>query len=141
MRDFTGMHIESLPQSVSVAKQDVSVFVEFAAQPGVLETLEGPVRYAQGDALLVGASGERWPVRRDFFLRIYAAVAPTVQGQGGIYRKVFQPVWAVRLEEDACVTVAGGHISGKPGDWLVQYGEGEYGIVAADIFAETYTFV
>ncbi len=138
MRDLTGADVKTLPRSVTVVKRGVAVSVVFASEPGELATLEGVVRYSQGDALLTGVRGERWPVRRETFFRTYAPVAPTEQGQDGAYRKISPPVRAVRLEEDARVAIAGGELTGKPGDWLVQYGEGDYGIVSGGIFAETY---
>ncbi|MCD7984058.1 MAG: PGDYG domain-containing protein [Desulfovibrio sp.] len=141
MRDLTGADLKTLPRSVTAVKRDVVVCVVFALGPGKLETLEGVVSYAGGDALLTGVRGERWPVRRETFFRTYAPVAPTEQGQDGAYHKLSRPVRAVCLEEEARVTIAGGELAGKAGDWLVQYGKDAYGIVAAGIFDETYMVV
>jgi hypothetical protein len=139
MRDFTGIDVGSLPGCVVAVKRDVVVAAVFAAESGEVETLEGVVRYSQGDALLTGVRGEHWPVRREVFLRTYAPVVPTLSGEDGAYRKAFLPVRAVRLEEEARVAIAWGELTGKPGDWLVQYGKNEYGIVDAEIFSMTYT--
>lgn len=138
MRDFTGVNMQNLPRSARVCKRDITVSVVFAPEPGILHTLEGAVWYSRGDALITGVQGERWPVRRNSFLQTYVPVSPTLEGQDGAYRKKPQPVWAVCLEERACVKISGGELVGQPGDWLVQYGENDYGIVAADIFSMTY---
>ncbi len=42
------------------------------------------------------------------------------------------------MDEAFEVEVDSGRLAGRPGDWLLRYGEGGYGIVAAEIFAETY---
>ena len=52
-------------------KLPVEVSVTFVQSPGVCETLEGPVHYDVGDAIVVGARGERWPVKREIFARTY----------------------------------------------------------------------
>jgi len=41
--------------------------VHFAAAAGQLQTLEGPVAYAAGDAIVTGVAGEQWPVPADSF--------------------------------------------------------------------------
>jgi hypothetical protein len=65
-----------------------------------------------GDALLTGPHRERWPVRRERFDAAYAASVKVG--------------W-----QDSPV-------EGGPGDWLVQYGPGNFGIVAAVIVDATY---
>jgi hypothetical protein len=44
------------------------------------------------------------------------------------------------LQESFDVVLADGvsQLSGHPGDWLVDYGDGSLGIVAKNIFATTY---
>jgi hypothetical protein len=128
------------PKAIRVRKRPLQTEVAFAHAPGEVLTLEGPVRHAAGDAILTGVQGERWPIGRAAFDATYEPVPPTRAGEDGRYRKRPLVAWARRL--DAPVTVEVGPdadpISGGPGDWLVQYGPGEFGIVAAGIFAETY---
>lgn len=120
-------------------KKPVDVQVSFARDAGTLETLEGPVRYVAGTALLTGAAGDRWPVERAKFDVAYAP-AP---GLNGIYRKRPIEVLAMRLRQATTVRVgpAGDLLQGRPGDWLVQYGPDDHGIVGAEIFVATYEFV
>jgi len=45
--------------------------VHFAPAAGQLQTLEGPVAYAAGDAIVTGVAGEQWPVPADSFAAKY----------------------------------------------------------------------
>ena len=67
------------------AIKDEVVTVEFAAVPGVIESAVGLNRYAAGDALLTGSTGDRWCVSRDRFDAKYQPEAPTLHGQDGRY--------------------------------------------------------
>jgi hypothetical protein len=121
-------------------KRAVAVAVEFAANSGTLTTLEGPVAYDEGDALLTGDHGERWPVPRARFDATYEAQAPLRPGKPGRYLKRPLLVWARQLREplDVSLDAQRGTLHGEPGDWLVQYAPGDQGVVAAPIFAESY---
>jgi len=65
----------------------------------------------------------------------------TEPGRAGSYRPVAAPVWALQVRETFTVAMPDGRGSllGKNGDWLVQYGPGDYGIVDAEIFPKNYT--
>jgi len=114
--------------------------VEIATSDGVIETLEGDVRYRAGDALLTGTRGERWPVQRHKFVASYEPVPPTKQGESGTYVKKPIVARALRIQEDFEVKVGWqpDKLRGAPGDWLLQYGPGDYGVVTASIFDQTY---
>ncbi|WP_290974816.1 PGDYG domain-containing protein [Herbaspirillum sp.] len=131
------------PAALRVRKLPVPVAVRWMAASGVCHTLEGPVAYAAGDALLTGVQGEQWPVAREKFLATYEPVAPTAAGMDGQYRKRPADVFALRLDQplELDVPAAGKHLHGNPGDWLLQYAPGDYGIVAASIFDRTYQIV
>lgn len=143
------------PLARRAVRLPVSVLVEFAGAPGVLVTLEGPVSYQRGDALVTSDAGERWPVTREVFERSYEAEAAdtagmpgpapqSVESAGAIqaprYRKRQMPVLARRMDHAFEVRVGSGQdpIRGQPGDWLLQYEPGRHGIVAAERFAQTY---
>src|ERR1700693_3910341 len=68
-----------------VVKDEV-VSVECAAAPGLLESAVGLNRYAAGDALLTGSTGDRWCVSRERFEAKYQPEAPTLHGQQRRYR-------------------------------------------------------
>lgn len=138
MREMTGIDLAA-GSGRKARKLPVAVEVEFAAVAGQLETLEGPVAYAAGDALLTGPAGDRWPIRREKFLQTYVSAGGEA-GKPGIYRKQPLIVHVLEMREPFTVTVgsAANSISGKPGDWLVQYAPGEYGIVSQALFRLTY---
>ena len=122
-----------------VVKDEV-VSVEFAVVAGILESAVGPNRYAAGDALLTGSTGDRWCVSRDRFGAKYQPEAPTLRGQDGRYRN--RPLSVLAMRMSAAFTVersAGGDLlRGNAGDWLVQYAPGDHGIVAAARFDSVY---
>lgn len=131
------------PAAIAAEKKPLPLSVRFAEKPGVCETQEGPVRYREGDAILTGPEGEQWPVRRERFDASYRPVPPTVSGGNGAYVKKPITVLARKLERPMAVAVGwqDDPIVGHAGDWVVQYGPGEYGIVSASIFDKTYVHV
>nr|WP_229265357.1 PGDYG domain-containing protein [Duganella sp. 1224] len=131
--------LSTLPGARQVRKLPVPVHARFADADGVCQTLEGPVPYHAGDAILTGVRGEQWPMLCTRFKQSYEPLP----GQPGQYRKRPQTVLALRLDHAIEVAVNGrrGVLRGQPGDWLLQYGPGDFGVVAADIFDETYRFV
>jgi len=138
--DLTGCDLARDAYARRARKRPLPVAVEFAARPGVVQTLEGPVRFRGGDALLTGIAGERWPIGRVRFDAAYEPIPPTVAGSPGRYRRRPLVVWARCMARPFRVRVgwAGDALHGRPGDWLLQYGPGDYGIVAAALFAQTY---
>jgi hypothetical protein len=122
------------------AVKDELVTVEFAAAAGTLESAVGTNRYAVGDAVITGTTGDRWCVSRDRFEAKYAAEAPAQSGQPGSYRNRPLPVRARCMDLPFCVrrSAGGDVLHGKAGDWLVQYAPGDHGIVAQDRFASVY---
>ena len=128
------------PAALRVLKRPIEVPVTFAAEDGVCKTLEGPVRYRSGDALLTGSRDERWPVQRDLFDDAYEPVPPTVAGSDGLYRK--RPTIALTMRLTAPLAVSVGWqadpLHGRPGDWLLRYEDGSHSVVQDDILRETY---
>ena len=125
-----------------VVKDEV-VSVEFAATAGILVSAVGLNRYAPGDALLTGSSGDGWCVSRDRFDAKYQPEGSTLPGQGGRYRN--RPVAVLAKRMSVAFTVersAGGDLlAGDAGDWLVQYGVGDHGVVAQARFDKVYRAV
>jgi hypothetical protein len=128
------------PRALRVCKSAIPVQVAFADVAGVCETLEGPVRFNAGDAILTGVRGERWPIRRDLFLASYDPVPPTQAGESGSYSKAPALTYAIRLDRTREVPVGWQHdpLHGRPGDWLLQYADGSYGVIQDSVFRESY---
>ena len=140
MIDFSGKRISALPGSIQVRAMGRPLCVSFAEHPGMLQTLEGPVAYQRGDALLSGPSGEKWPVERERFFRTYSPVQSSGHGEPGMFRKKPLPASALRVSDNFTVTTLNGAVlTGKARDWILQYEDGDYGVVDADIFPELYS--
>jgi|HubBroStandDraft_1064217.scaffolds.fasta_scaffold00037_47 hypothetical protein len=128
------------PRALLVCKKPIPVQAEFADADGICATLEGPVRFRTGDAILTGGQGERWPVRRDLFLAGYEPVPPVEPGQNGPYRKAPAPAQALRLDRALDVKVGwqDDPLHASAGDWLLRYADGSEGVVRDAIFRATY---
>ncbi len=131
--------LERDPAAIRVAKDEV-VEVEFAPAPGSIQSSVGRNRYAAGDALLRGSNGDRWSVARATFDAKYRPVDATTEGRSGRYRNVPLPVLAKRMDTPFRIArrPGGDVLSGNAGDWAVQYGPDDYGIVDAARFARVY---
>src|SRR3546814_1291431 len=75
------MRISDWSSDVCSSDLAVCVQVEFAAANGVLNTREGAVSYREGDAIMTGPSGERWPISRSRFDATYEP-ATAAEGAG-----------------------------------------------------------
>lgn len=121
-------------------KKPVPHPVVFAAGDGVLETREGLVAFAAGDAIVTGVEGECWPIGRARFERDYVALNTGEPGCNGLYMKQPQPVEAEQLTQAHAITLsaARGVLTTQPGDWLITAADGEQWVVADAIFRQTY---
>jgi hypothetical protein len=128
------------PRALRVCKKPIPVRVEFATADGTCTTLEGPVRYRAGDAILTGVRSEQWPVERDWFSSSYEPVPPTRAGENGSYSKAPSLTLALRLDQPRDVPVGWQKdpLHGRPGDWLLQYADGSYGVIGDGVFRESY---
>jgi len=120
--------------------KDEVVQVAFAITDGALISLEGPNRYAAGDALLTSSNGERWSVSRERFEAKYLPVASCPAGQDGAYRARAVPVLARQIAEPFTLrrSAGGDVLVGAALDWVMQYAPGDYGLCANERFARVY---
>jgi hypothetical protein len=138
------MHLSQLDLATDPAARrvvkDEAVSVEFAAHAGELMSLEGPNRYAAGDAIVSGSGGERWVVSRERFDAKYLAQDGVAHGEAGTYRN--RPSVVLAKEMHAPFSIArsndGDILTGNAGDWVMQYAPGDYGVVKAARFAKVY---
>lgn len=128
------------PDIVKVRKRALTVKIRFTDVDCVVPTLEGDVVAKAGDAIVTGFAGEQWPVARPQFAAKYSPIAPCENGAAGSYLSL--PIEAIALPMRSAFTVVlrDGHsqLSGNAGDWLLDYGNGSLGIIAASLFATTY---
>jgi len=130
----------SIDNDVARYRKVGTVLVEFASADCVIQTLEGEVNCAAGDAILTGVQGERWPVARAHFDEMYEPAGEFVHGCNGQYRKKSSAyTLAKKMDAPFIVRVGQGDvIHGESGDWLTQYADGQQGVVADEIFSKTY---
>jgi hypothetical protein len=135
--------VSSDPHRVVARKLEREVDVRFTPIECTVETPEGVVHARPGDAIITGTAGEHWRVSRARFADKYRPVPPTVAGEAGRYVSIPNRILAVPMSESFEVLLADGvsRLRGRPGEWLVDYGDGSLGIVSEDIFASTYTIV
>lgn len=116
------------------------VRVEFASADGQLMSREGLNRYQAGDALVTGSTGDRWVVSRERFNAKYEAIPPTQFGIDGVYQNKPVPVLAKQIPQAfRLARSAGGDIlTGKAGDWVMQYAPGDFGVTEQQRFAAVY---
>jgi PGDYG protein len=128
------------PRRVAARKREREVQVRFATEACMVQTPEGAVRARSGDALLTGDSGDQWRVTRARFPEKYRPVPPTTDGSPGTYATVPIEVLALQMQKPFAVVLTDGEsrLTGRPGDWLVDYGDGSLGIVAAVLFPTIY---
>ncbi len=131
------------PHRVVARKLEREIDVRFTAVECTIQTPEGVVHARAGDAIITGTAGEHWRVSRARFADKYRPVPPTVAGEAGRYVSLPNRILAVPMSESFEVLLADGvsRLHGRPGEWLVDYGDGSLGIVSEDIFASTYTIV
>lgn len=139
-KDCSAAVQRELGRAVRARKREHPVQVRFAQHPSAVETLEGVVHAKLGDAIVTGLFGELWPVPSASFAGKYQAVSPLVMGAPGLYLTLPIEVLAVPMDAPFEVVLADGHsrLTGQAGDWLIDYGDGNLGIVNAAIFDATY---
>lgn len=128
---------------VKARKLEAEVSVIFCDNSDTVTTLEGLVRCEPGDAIVTGVQGEQWPVPRRLFDALYEPVFPALMGKDGRYRILPHTVEAARLTQSQQIVLPGnrGSLNGSAGDWLVRQQDGSMGIVASDMFVNTYDIV
>lgn len=139
MIEFRNIDLGRDAAARSYVKDEV-VDVVFAVAAGELISREGPNRYAAGDALVTGSTGDRWSVSRERFDAKYLALAPLQAGRDGRYRARPVPVLAKQVAEGFSIArrAGGDLLRGKAQDWLLQYAPGDFGIVEDARFRRVY---
>jgi hypothetical protein len=131
------------PQRVVARKLEREVQVRFAREASTVQTNEGLVHAKVGDAILTGINGEHWRVSKARFPDKYRPSEATQPGEDGAYVSLPNRVFAVPMPASFEVLLADGEsrLRGRPGDWLVDYGDGSLGIVSQRVFESTYEVV
>ena len=116
------------------AKKPIPLNYEISKAAQTIATKEGPVAARAGDIIMTGTKGEKWPIPKNKFRQTYDIVGD------GLAAKKNIPVHAQQMSKPFNVKVSWSDdlLKGKAGDFLVQYGPGDYGVVEKEIFKQTY---
>ncbi|MBV8125154.1 MAG: hypothetical protein JOY60_04325 [Burkholderiaceae bacterium] len=133
-------YLRTHPHTRHARKKEFLVTVSFVPTAGSVQTLEGLVQMAAGDALVTGQVGERWCVPQAAFDRRYRPAHGQASGQDGRYLSRAVEVSALQMPTPFTVLLSDGlsRLHGQGGDWLVDYRDDQLGVVANEIFLQTY---
>lgn len=125
--------------ALKAQSRTITRIIRFAQAAGVLETPEGPVRYDAGDPIIADATG-KWVASLDYVKRYYKPMKDIKFGEDGEYVKKAQTVLVLQLSDVKRLEFPNGKgsLRGKTGDWLVDYGNGEFSIVGKERFNDFY---
>ena len=129
--------LASDPESFQCFKKPIPLEFRIAQGSEEVKTKEGVVVASSGDYIMTGTKGENWPIPSDQFN--YDIL--TQDGNTGTAAKKKIIVSAKEMNEtfEVKVSWSASTLKGNPGDYLVQYGPGDYGVVGREIFQETYS--
>ena len=114
-------------------KKATPIKYQTAIEPGTVETLEGPVDYVSGHKIITGPKGEKYPVTPEKFNAYYDD-----NGDGTATPKKIEKL-AKLADHDGILHTRWGDLNYTAGnDYIVRHGDGDYGAVKKDIFAQTY---
>ena len=139
--DLKALHGDYKISSFPTHKLTEPVKIDFIAdKDGVLKAsdsleLKKDMPYKKGSAIMNNGKGKLWAIPPDDFKRTY-----TIDPGGKTATPVPQRRYAVQMREPFSVKPSWSDVPlhGKAGDFLVQYGPGDYGAVDADEFKKTY---
>jgi len=132
-RDFNP-ELSNDTEAFPTMKKAIPVQFKVANQDMMIQTLEGPVSAKKGDYIMTGVKGENWPIDAQKFKQTYDIIEPNVATKKPIkvYAKEMTRPFQVKVSWSDSL------LSGGGGDFLVQYGHKDYGIVEKEVFSKTY---
>lgn len=135
--------IEADPRRLRARHRINPIEVRFATADGTLRTREGVVHVCTGDAIVTDLGGDSWRVSKETFPGRYRPIPPTRAGQPGRYESLPTEALAIAMDGPFDVVLRDGisQLHGERGDWLVDYGDGNLGIVAAEVFESMYEII
>ena len=134
--------LKDLPSVRRAASKPEKRQIRFPVRGGVIETSEGPVRYRIGDGIISGIDGQTWPADRSYLEKAYKPIPPVLMGEDGSYTKISRDVLVIELSESSRVDLpmGMGTLTGKSGDFLVDYGQGDVSVIVRERFLSSYDF-
>ena len=110
-----------------------SIHYDTATDSGIVDTLEGPVKYDVGHKIITGPKGEKYPVSPESFEDKY----DIDDEHTATPKKIVK--YAKLADHDGVLHTSWGDLNYTKGnDVIVRHGDGDYGAVKLDIFQQTY---
>lgn len=131
--------LENDQESFKCFKKPIPLEFRIAQGPEEVKTKEGPVDARDGDYIMTGTKGENWPIPADKFN--YDILTQDGNTGTAAKKKIIVPAKEMNEPFEVKVSWSASTLKGKVGDYLVQYGQGDYGVVDREIFNETYELV
>ena len=131
------INLQTMDGSFQAYKKPILLNYEYASAPTAVQTLEGVVHCVAGDAILTGTQAENWPIKREVFESTYDVIGKGIASK----KKINIFVCQMQVNFQVKVSWSGDLLEGDPGDYLVQYGKNDFGVVKESIFGETYSRV
>ena len=115
-------------------KKASPVIYATAETPGMINTLEGPVKYQVGYKIITGPNGEQYPIPPEKFAGLY----DDNQDGTATPKKIIKT--SKLADHNGSVKTSWGETLNytRGNDYIVRHGPGDYGVVKKDIFAKTY---
>jgi hypothetical protein len=115
-------------------KKASPVIYATAETPGIINTLEGPVKYQAGYKIITGPNGEQYPNPPEKFASLY----DDNQDGTATPKKIIKT--AKLADHSGSVKTSWGETLNytRGNDYIVRHGPGDYGVVKKDIFPKTY---
>ena len=115
------------------------VYAERVSSEVSVSTREGTVLALPGDYVLSDADGNQWPISEEHLNSHYDVIEQNGSGRLKLRGKSVT-VHAIQLSETVSIPIRadGSMLRGAPGDWLIRYSSGEFGIVAKHLFFDSY---
>ena len=138
---FTEQEMSHLPfqsfRKTAPLKARPLTIEDYQHRNGVIQSLEGPIRFQPGDYLARGIQGEEWPILAEEFAAYYQQVAQPDSEGFALYRST-DTREALQVSEDFTVRMKNGDIAtGKAGDYLVRSEDSAW-VVDRNIFEDSY---
>ena len=112
---------------------------DYQERGGVIETLEGPVRFRVGEYLCIGSANEEWPQKAERIQTLYSLVGASDTPGFDVYKPVGAIRTAMQMSETFSIQLKRGDtLTGKPGDYLLIAENGKAWPVARSIFEQSY---
>lgn len=124
------------PESFRCFKKPIPLNFRIAQGPEEVQTKEGPVDAEAGAYIMTGTKGENWPIPADQFN--YDILTQDGNTGTAAKKKIIVHAKEMSAPFEVKVSWSDSTLKGNAGDYLVQYGTGDYGVVGREIFNETY---